>query len=75
MRSSSSRSAHVLRIEDPSHRPALFELLTDRIQVLLAEDLGVSPEEYIRSVSASLAHYPLLTVLVAAIGGLLSTST
>jgi hypothetical protein len=35
----------------------------------------VNPFDYIESVSASVEHYPLVALLVAAVGGLLSTST
>jgi hypothetical protein len=35
----------------------------------------VNPFDYIESVSASVAQYPLVALLVAAIGGVLSTST
>jgi hypothetical protein len=35
----------------------------------------VNPFEYIESVSASVAHHPLVALFVASIGGVLSTST
>jgi hypothetical protein len=35
----------------------------------------MNPFDYIESVSSSVAQYPLVALLVAAIGGLLSTST
>jgi hypothetical protein len=35
----------------------------------------VNPFDYIESVSASIEHYPLIALLAALIGGVLSTST
>jgi len=35
----------------------------------------MNPFDYIESVSASVAQYPLIALLVAAVGGVLSTST
>ncbi len=35
----------------------------------------MNPFEYIGQASNAIAHYPLVALLVAAIGGLLSTST
>lgn len=35
----------------------------------------MNPFDYIESVSASVAQYPFVALLVAAVGGMLSTST
>jgi len=35
----------------------------------------MNPFDYIESVSASIEHYPLFALLIAGVGGVLSTST
>ncbi len=53
----------------------MFSALTIRSHDEVNNNSLMNPFDYFESVSASIEQYPLIALLIAAVGGVLSTST
>ncbi len=53
----------------------MFSALTVRSHDEVNNNSLMNPFDYFESVSASIEQYPLIALLIAAVGGVLSTST